>query len=203
MNIKAEKPKHDLALSQGNRVRHIRELSGLSRRAFAKNLNFNVSSIQAWEEGRHKKGMSIRNAEKLVASCSELGIAVSIEWLIHGAGEKPLRPSNTLPLSPYGSKNELLSKAIFFKKIREKNIQLLEAIKNNNVHLCQQLITKGANYHHLQEKELYLYCQREDTALHYAAMYAGKTLTDFFINLGLNGFGITLFFIGLNFLGLI
>lgn len=176
----------NLFTSQGERIRHARELSGLSRRAFARRFNVNLSTLQAWEENRYKKGLASAAAQELANVFQSLGVMVTPEWLLSGAGEAPIDKAGTSLESPAKNKTWLNERVRYFNDLREKNLLLIEAITNNKLLRCKQLIDEGANLHKLKNRARYLYGPREDTALHYAASFAGKAIIDFFIDMGLH-----------------
>ena len=176
----------DDSLKQGKRLKAARKLTLLSRRSFAIKHQFNVSSYQAWEDGKYKKGISLANAEKVVRALSHENIDCSIEWLMQGNGAVATRKSYLGLMSPIGTEDGLRDKAAKHKKIKSLNNSLIAAIKNNKIETCRSLIAAGADLHTLNKVELYLYDRKEYTALHYAAMHGGVMLVQMFVELSIN-----------------
>ena len=172
---------------QGERLKAARKLTLLSRRAFAKKYQFNNSSYQAWEDGQYKKGISLSNAIRLAKAFSLENIDCSVEWLLNGIS-KPSERSKETNLLHHSerSSEDIKQKTNHFKKIKLLNIELIEAIKRNQVIECKNLVTQGANLHTLHTNELYLYSLKMFSALHFSGWYGGVLLIQMFIDLGMN-----------------
>jgi len=174
------------AKTQGERLKEARQLTKLSRRAFALKHGLNLSAYHAWENGRYKKGISIKNAKLIVEALASENIFCHLEWLLHGNGERPYHQKPTFNLKNVNNIDQIINQVRHNEKIKKLNNQLIIAIKNNDLVTCQKLINTGANLHRLIKEDLYLYSQKENTPLHIAAMYSGSLLIDYFIKLGLN-----------------
>lgn len=174
------------SVKQGKRLQEARELTLLSRRSFAKKYGINISSLQAWEEGRHKNGITLKNAITLITALLNENINCTADWLLDGTGEPPERHTSLLKSKFQDDSNNVIEEANKFKKTKEKNKQLIQFIKQNNILKTKELIKQGANLHILNKKELYLYSREENTALHLAAQFAGTLLVKLFLDLGIN-----------------
>lgn len=82
---------------QGQRVRVLRDILDLSRPKFAaQHPKLSKSSIRNWEEGQ-KSGLSEPGAAYLAEAAQRLGVNVSEDWLLKGAGKGPEKsPINLL-----------------------------------------------------------------------------------------------------------
>lgn len=168
-------------------LKDARKLTLLSARAFAQKYGFNVSTYQAWEEGRYKKGIKLSYVSKIIHALAQENIACTTEWILLNTGAPPTR---RLDLYTANSKDldaqEILDRVHANKNAREKNISLIEAIKSNKITTVRNLLAAGANLHALSDRELYVYSLKQNTALHFAAIYAGSPMVKIFIELGLN-----------------
>ncbi len=70
------------------RVRDLREMTGLSRRAFAQKYKLPISTMQNWEDLKGN-GLTERGARKLALILKSEGIYCTAEWLMHGIGATP------------------------------------------------------------------------------------------------------------------
>jgi DNA-binding transcriptional regulator YiaG len=126
--------------AQGQRLRLIRNLTMLSRRAFAKKHNLNISAYQAWEDGRYKKGISLNNASKIISAAKQHNFNCTAEWLLYGIGEPPSHQKNINFHANINEQEHILKEAAINNKIRELNTCLINAIKENNLLECRKLI---------------------------------------------------------------
>ena len=171
-------------IKQGGRVRLARKLTRLSRVQFCHKHGFNINSCQAWEDGRYKQGLKFEIANQLVSALAQENINCSIEWLMHGQGIYPKRVSDHLPIKSGINRSEPFKELEKHNHLREKNFKMIKAIKGNNIEVVKRLISEGANFHELQGRDTYLYSARQDTALHFAAGFAGEAILRLFIKLG-------------------
>lgn len=174
-------------LQQGQRLKEARKLTLLSRRAFAKKYNFNISSYQAWEDGKYKKGLGLANASKVVQAFAVENIDCSIEWLLYGTGDVAIRKVNFVTSKFNHTPHDKIKQNVLdYQKVKAFNFKLINAIKNNKVEECRMLVASGANLHTLNNMQLYLYTLKQYTALHLAALYGSATLIQLFIGLHVN-----------------
>ena len=173
------------SFEQGQRLKELRKLTLLSRRAFAKKYNFNASSYQAWEDGKYKKGLSLQHAVSLIDAFNQENIVCTIDWLLRGHGDAPKRLFYKSSLQNKGAVQDIADQANAQKNMLKLNQQLVEAIRSNKIEHCKDLIAQGANLHTLNNMQLYLYSYRQQSALHFAAGHAGASLIQMFVDLGL------------------
>lgn len=74
--------------ARAQRVQNLRDVTGLSRRAFAKKYNLPISTLQNWEDVKGN-GLTEKGARKLAALLKAEGIYCSPEWLLHNIGAPP------------------------------------------------------------------------------------------------------------------
>ena len=181
-----------LSYEQGQRLIFTRKQTRLTRRAFALRHGFSAASLQAWEEGRYKHGLSKKVADKLTAAFFEEGIQCSSAWLQNGVGDPPRKVSimNLAKVQPpikHYSKYKLIETMEVNHHVMQANQALVQAIKKNNPTKLKHAIQQGANAHKLKAKELYIvFGSREDTALHLAAEYSGSEIIAYLLELGLH-----------------
>jgi DNA-binding transcriptional regulator YiaG len=78
---------------QGERIRKLREHTGLSRPQFSKKYakyGLTKGALIAWEIGRWRGGVPMEGVQKLVKAFHDEGFAVTPEWLLTGSGISPL-----------------------------------------------------------------------------------------------------------------
>ena len=83
--------KHDLkssAQSRGKRLKSLRMLADLSRKALEKQYQISASTIQSWEDGK-AGGLTEKGALRVTAALRNEGVQCSTEWLLYGAGMGP------------------------------------------------------------------------------------------------------------------
>src|SRR3990167_3633893 len=84
--------KENIALNRGERLKRLRQLSGLSRKAIERKYNVSASSITAWENpGKSNAGLSDAGARKMLHVYQEELIQCSLTWLLTGKGTPPHR----------------------------------------------------------------------------------------------------------------
>lgn len=120
--------------SQGERIRFLRSLTGLSAKDFCARFDISISSFGKWEAGINP--LSLSKANRLIAIATENKINCPISWLLHGKGEEArvmnekdetIILSSPTPASPstYEEKINVISKEIdSLKKIH----QLIEVL---------------------------------------------------------------------------
>ncbi len=77
-------------LARAKRVASLRQLTGLSRRAFADRYGVAPGTLQHWENGL--PSISLQGAKRLIKALSSGGIHCGLEWLIYGIGNPPQLP---------------------------------------------------------------------------------------------------------------
>ncbi len=84
-------PKQDLkssSQSRGKRLKSLRTLADLSRKALEKKYQISASTIQSWEDGK-AGGLTEKGALRVTSALRNDGVQCSTEWLLYGAGMGP------------------------------------------------------------------------------------------------------------------
>ncbi|MYM59071.1 hypothetical protein GTG28_07530 [Vibrio sp. OCN044] len=76
-----------MKMTQGERIRTARNLSGLTRQHILDKYGLNTNTLQSWELGRNK--LSAKGAKKLAEVFESEGMKISQEWLLYGEGLPP------------------------------------------------------------------------------------------------------------------
>ncbi|NOH71950.1 helix-turn-helix transcriptional regulator [Vibrio pectenicida] len=76
-----------MKMTQGERIRTARNLSGLTRQHILDKYGLNTNTLQSWELERNK--LSTKGAKKLAEVFENEGMKVSQEWLLYGEGLPP------------------------------------------------------------------------------------------------------------------
>jgi transcriptional regulator with XRE-family HTH domain len=74
--------------ARGKRLKSLRKMADLSRKALTIKHQISASTIQAWEEGK-AGGLTTKGAQRIVNALREEGVYCTVEWLIHGQGHAP------------------------------------------------------------------------------------------------------------------
>ena len=90
------------------RVRQVRELTGLRRRSFALKHGIPNSSLQNWEDLK-ANGLTERGARRFVKALESEGIFCSIEWLLYGIGAGPQQGNAQTSLNQNADHPQLIS----------------------------------------------------------------------------------------------
>ena len=75
-------------LARSMRVRCLRDITGLSRREFAKKFGIASGTLQNWED-KEGNGLTEKGAHRLVCVINNAGILCHVEWLMYGTGRAP------------------------------------------------------------------------------------------------------------------
>ena len=92
--------------ARAKRVWALRQLTGLSRRDFAKEFGIAAGTLQNWEDP-NGNGLSEKGAYRICRALKNSGVYCSVEWLMHGIGDQP-QADTKLPVMPHLD-NELSS----------------------------------------------------------------------------------------------
>lgn len=79
-------PSHKKA--RAKRVKSLRQLTQLSRRAFAERYGIPAPTLQNWEDAKGN-GLSEKGARNIVQLLKDAGIYCSVDWLMYGNGTGP------------------------------------------------------------------------------------------------------------------
>ena len=177
---------HDDSIKQGQRLKAARKLTLLSRRAFAIKYGFNISSYQAWEDGKYKRGISTNHALKIIKALALENIDCNLDWLLFGNGEFASRKKNIGLYENKKTDKHIKATVEHNKKVKLLNNKLILAITHNKIEECRDLILRGANLHLLTQHNLYLYGLKQNSALHLAARFSGAVLVQMFVDLDIS-----------------
>lgn len=83
-----EKTKSELSQERANRLKCLREMSGLSRDAIKDRYNISRGTLQNWESARFG-GLTAKGATQFIRAMQAEGIVASHDWLFHGIGVSP------------------------------------------------------------------------------------------------------------------
>jgi hypothetical protein len=86
-------PEHQ---ARSKRVWSLRQITGLSRREFAKRYGVAAGTLQNWEDPGGN-GLSEKGAYRLTITLKSAGIYCNVEWLMHGVGDPPHVNETTAP----------------------------------------------------------------------------------------------------------
>jgi len=74
--------------TRAKRLKVVRQMTGLTRQAFASKYGISFSNFQNWEGPRYG-GLTEQGAEKVLAGCHTEGVEATLEWLMHGVEPGP------------------------------------------------------------------------------------------------------------------
>jgi len=75
-------------IARGRRLRSVRMMTGLSRKAVELNHRISASTLQSWEDAK-AGGLTAKGARRAVEAFRKEGIQCAVEWLLHGIGTPP------------------------------------------------------------------------------------------------------------------
>jgi hypothetical protein len=73
---------------RAQRLTHLLNITGLSRKVFAQKHNIAIGNFQNWE-GPRFGGLTEKAALKIIAACRTEGVESNVEWLMYGSGTPP------------------------------------------------------------------------------------------------------------------
>lgn len=76
------------AESRGKRLKSLRMMTGLSRKALDEKFNISASTIQSWEDAK-AGGLTEKGARRVITVFKKEGIRCSLDWLLYGIGYPP------------------------------------------------------------------------------------------------------------------
>jgi transcriptional regulator with XRE-family HTH domain len=76
------------AEARGSRLKKLRMLAGLSRKAMEKEYRISASTLQSWEDGK-AGGLTPKGSRRVIEALSKEGVVCSLDWLLHGIGIGP------------------------------------------------------------------------------------------------------------------
>lgn len=73
---------------RAERLRRVRNLANLSRKAMTEHSTLNVNTLKAWELGRYG-GLPRDGAQKVIDRVTREGVVCNLDWLLYGKGLGP------------------------------------------------------------------------------------------------------------------
>jgi ankyrin repeat protein/DNA-binding transcriptional regulator YiaG len=176
---------------QGKRVKQLRLITHLSRRAFAEKHGLPMGSIQNMEEGRYKNGLTQRVTRNFITALQAEGIECTMEWLLYGSGFPPQhRFGKTISYYPEPQENEKRTNLIVLAEKNEKkhklNATFFEAVATGKYHQVLHLIEYGIEGHLLEGIKVKPYDSEHNTALHIATLNAHLKIMKYLLKNGAN-----------------
>ena len=170
-----------LAHQQGIRLKYLRELTRLSRRAFGLKHDTSPGTLQNLEDGRYKRGIAEKLGMKLINIFKTEGIEVTLNWLLYGEGDEPKHPFWHIPAIeslqklPENSNDtideiSLLQQTLENEKRYKLNTELFSAAANGRHKEVVRLINIGVDAHLYQGLKVKPYEREHNTPLHLAAL---------------------------------
>lgn len=177
------------AKQQGERIRQLRKVTHLSRRAFSLKHNLSPGTLQNCEDGRYKS-LSKKVALKLIKAFQDEGINCQLEWLLAGTGLEPLhRFKLTNQISPpreTANNINLLQQTIENEKLHKINAKLFNAASGGRYHEVTSLIENGLDIFLAEGVQIKSYESEHNTPLHLAALNGHLEIVKFLIKSGAN-----------------
>lgn len=170
-----------LAQEQGIRLKYVREITGLSRRAFGLKYGTSPGTLQNVEDGRYKRGITEKFGMKLINMFRTEGIEVNLDWLLYGEGPEPkhhfwhIKETTSLSRTQENANEELneinlLQQTIENEKRYKLNTELFSAAANGRHKEVVRLINTGVDAHLYQGLKVKPYEKEHNTPLHLAAL---------------------------------
>lgn len=78
----------ELSKKKGKRLQQAREMVRFNRKDAAKIAEVSVHTYKGWEVGKYD-GLPEKRAKKLLPALEAEGLECTLEWIMHGIGEKP------------------------------------------------------------------------------------------------------------------
>ena len=73
------------AKERGRRLKLLRSMTGLPRKALEQKYHISASTIQSWEDAK-AGGLTEKGAKRVIQVFHKEGIQCSLNWLLHGLG---------------------------------------------------------------------------------------------------------------------
>lgn len=185
-----------LAHQQGTRLKYLREVTRLSRRAFSLKHGVSPGTLQNWEDGRYERGITQKAAIKLLTMFQAEGIEVTLDWLLYGKGCSPkhrfwhIQPiTNTQPqetLNEPFDEIHLIQQTIENEKRYKLNNELFNAAANGRHKEIMKLINIGINAHLYEGPKIKPYDREHNTPLHLSALNGYLEIVKYLVKNGAN-----------------
>lgn len=128
--------------TRAKRLKVVRQMTGLTRQAFASKYGISFSNFQNWEGPRYG-GLTEHGAEKVLAGCHAEGVEATLEWLMHGIEPGPhitekfyrknnlALPKNEVVIQSENTELELITNELLLFK-RNYQQQVLDMMVNDD-----------------------------------------------------------------------
>ena len=180
------------AKEQGERIKYLRGVTRLSRRAFALKHGIPPGTLQNCEDGRYQN-LTEKTAKKLVAAFQTEGIECDLRWLLSGEGSPPANrfgfsppPVTTVSSSLPLQETQLLERTLENEQKRKQNESLYDAVVNGRYQDVIDLIQAGVDVHLSEGVPLKPYENEHNTPLHLAALHGYLDIVKWLIKKGAN-----------------
>ncbi len=180
-----------LSIAQGNRVKYLRKITHLSRRAFALKHGISPGTLQNCEDGRYLGGLTDKMAQTLILAFRTEGIECELNWLLYGEGQEPQHRFEHAPNSDMLNKAitqldeiSLLQRALENEKRHKLNANLFDGAANGRYQDVVNLIKLGVNAHLMEGIEVKPYQSEHNTPLHLAASHGYLDIVKYLLKKG-------------------
>lgn len=120
------------AKERGRRLKLLRNMTDLSRKALEQKYHISASTIQSWEDAK-AGGLTEKGAKRVIQVFHKEGIQCTLNWLLHGLGQRP-QPSSrvfegeegegAVSMAPVDEPNEdraIVNELLAFRQNNPKN----------------------------------------------------------------------------------
>ncbi|MCB1828516.1 MAG: helix-turn-helix transcriptional regulator, partial [Coxiellaceae bacterium] len=122
------------AKERGRRLKLLRSMTGLSRKLLEQQYHISASTIQSWEDAK-AGGLTEKGAKRVIQVFHKEGIQCTLNWLLHGLGQRPqpssrvfeegeMSASGEAGVAPVGEPNEdraIVNELLAFRQNNPKN----------------------------------------------------------------------------------
>ena len=184
-----------LAHEQGKRLKYLREITRLSRRAFAFKHGFPPGTLQNWEEGRYERGINQKAALTLIVAFQAESIDCQVDWLLYGEGLPPkhqfahvqkIIAPDIIEAEKKSDETTLLQQAVENEKRHKSNANLFDAAANGRYREIVNLIESGVDAHLYEGLKVKPYESEHNTPLHLASLNGHLDIVKYLIKKGAN-----------------
>lgn len=170
-----------MATNPGERIKLLRKMTHLSRRAFALKHHLSPGTLQNCEDGRYKR-LSKKTALSFIHAFQAENIDCQMDWLLHGQGTTP-----THQLKKNNRPHELVQKAIRNEKFHLLNQKIFIAVAKGSYHELVKLIEENHIDVRLYEGHFIKpYENDHNTPLHLAASNGHLAIVQFLMKKNFN-----------------
>jgi ankyrin repeat protein len=177
-----------LGSEQGTRIKYLRKITHLTRRAFALKHKLSPGTLQNCEDGRYH-GLTQKTALKLITAFKAEGIDCELEWLLFGEGIEPIHSfKTTSPSQTQTHLNEvdILQETLENEKRHQLNNKLFEAAFDGRFHEVVKLIENGVDAFLYEGIKIKPYEIDLNTPLHLASLNGHLEIIKYLIKKGVD-----------------